>query len=111
MKRIFNFLTPTKILIIFLLFIISVLFIYQIDSYKHKQIKVGLIFLYFIPGLFVFTLLLIYNLKRSIKESNLKNKIMSGIPLLLISFYFLYFILIMLIAEICYWLGIENPMG
>jgi cell division protein FtsW (lipid II flippase) len=105
MKKIFNFLTPTKILLIFILFIISVVCIYQIDSYKYKQIRAGLIFLYFIPGLFIFIPVLIYNIKKSNKENNLKNKI------ILIILYFLYIFFMVLYAVICQWLGVENQMG
>ncbi|GEN70170.1 hypothetical protein [Chryseobacterium lathyri] len=105
MKKILNFLNPTKILSIFILFIISVVCIYQIDSYKYKQIRAGLIFLYFIPGLFIFIPVLIYNIKKSNKENNLKNKI------ILIILYFLYIFFMVLYAVICQWLGVENQMG
>ncbi|WP_238601934.1 hypothetical protein, partial [Chryseobacterium lathyri] len=98
-------LNPTKILSIFILFIISVVCIYQIDSYKYKQIRAGLIFLYFIPGLFIFIPVLIYNIKKSNKENNLKNKI------ILIILYFLYIFFMVLYAVICQWLGVENQMG
>ncbi|MEI3790547.1 MULTISPECIES: hypothetical protein [unclassified Chryseobacterium] len=111
MKKILNFLNPTKILSIFILFIISVVCIYQIDSYKYKQIRAGLIFLYFIPGLFIFIPVLIYNIKKSNKENNLKNKIISIIPLILIILYFLYIFFMVLYAVICQWLGVENQMG
>ncbi|SFN28215.1 hypothetical protein SAMN05421594_2034 [Chryseobacterium oleae] len=111
MKKIFNFLTPTRILLIFILFIISVAFIYQIDPYKYKQIRAGLIFLYFIPGLLLFTLILIYNLKKSNRENDLKGNIVSIIPLILIILYVLYVFLMVSYAVICQWLGIENKIG
>lgn len=109
MKKIFNFLTPKKVLFIFILFIISVLCIYQIDSYNYKKIKIGLVFLYFVPGLLVFMLVLIYNIRKSNKENNFKNKVISIIPLTLIILYCLYIFFMVLYAVICQWLGIEHP--
>lgn len=100
MKKIFHFLTPTRILLIFILFVISIGFIYQIDPYKHKKIRVALLFLYFIPTLFIFMVVFIYNLKKSIKEGNLNNKIISVIPLICIIMYFLYIFFMVLFAVI-----------
>ncbi|SHG85264.1 hypothetical protein [Chryseobacterium vrystaatense] len=110
MKKIFNFLTPTKVLVIFILFVISVICIYQIDPYEYKKIRASLLFLYFIPGLFVFMLVLIYNLKKSIKENNLKNKVISIIPLFLIILYVLYIFIMVFYAVIRQQFGIKNPM-
>ncbi|KMQ58500.1 hypothetical protein ACM46_22645 [Chryseobacterium angstadtii] len=100
MRKVFHFFTPTRTLLIFILFIISVGCIYQIDPYKYKKIRVGLIFLYFIPTLFMFMLVFIYNLKKSIKESNLNNKIISIIPLICTILYFLYIFFMVLFSVI-----------
>jgi len=100
MRKIFQFFTPTRTLLIFILFVISVGCIYQIDPYEYKKIRVALLFLYFIPTLFVFTLVFIYNLKKSIKERNSNNKIISIIPLTCIILYFLYIFFMVLFVVI-----------
>jgi hypothetical protein len=98
MKKIINFLNPIITLILFLLFIISVIFIYRIDPYEGKKIRSTLLFLYFIPGLFIFMLLSINNIKKSKVENNLKNKILSTIPLTLVISYFLFVLIQVLYA-------------
>ena len=100
MKKIINFFSPIITLILFVLFIISVIFIYRIDPYEGKKIRSTLLFLYFIPGLFVFMLLSINNVRKSKVENNLKNKILSIIPLTLVILYFLFIAITVLYAVV-----------
>ncbi|AZA62807.1 hypothetical protein EG340_18065 [Chryseobacterium indoltheticum] len=94
MKKIFNkAIEPANFVVIFLLFVISILLMYTYMDYKYNRIKNFIVFFYLLPGLLFFTVFSIYNLIRFKNSKNLSRKFLSLVPLVIIIIYFLYILI------------------
>lgn len=85
LKNIFN---PQRILIYFVLFAISIIFMYVYLDYTYKKLKTIIILTYFVPGILFFIFSSIYNIKQN-KSSEISIKLIILLPLLIIVLYVL----------------------
>jgi len=92
MKKILNqLLKPKKLLLLFAIFAISMIFIFIFFDYKYKKLKTIIILFYFFPGILLFVCSSIYNFKKY-KNDNMQTKIIILLPLFAVVIYFLYLI-------------------
>ncbi len=85
-KRIFN---PQRILIFFILFVISVIFMSEYFDYTYKKLKTIIALVYFFPCVLFFAFSSIYNIKMY-KKAEIKTKLIILFPLIIIVFYIIY---------------------
>jgi len=98
MKKIFKkLIEPYTVLILFLVFVISTIFFFEMFDYKYKKLKALMTLLYFVPGLLFFIISSIYNLV-IYKNKNLVIKLIILTPLIIISIYFIYLIILLFIS-------------
>lgn len=90
---------PNKVLILFVFFAISIIFLYTFFDYTYKKLKMIITLIYFFPGIIFFSFISIYNIKKYSK-SDIKIKLVILFPLLVIILYIMYIIGMLLYAMI-----------
>jgi len=90
-KKVFE---PKKNLIYFILFALSIIFMFVYLDYTYKKMKAIIILFYFFPGILLFSFSSIYNI-RKYKNVEIKTKLMILFPLLIIILYVLYILLML----------------
>jgi len=103
MKKIIDFFTPTRTLVIFIVFVLIYLTINYVSqkldlSIRHKSIRLAQLFNFicFIPGTVVFLIISVINFKNNKMMKNRKNIVISSIPIIIIFCYYFYFIILSL---------------
>lgn len=94
-----EYFTPKKILIFFILFVISIIFMYIYLDYTYKKLKTVIILVYFFPGILFFAISSIYNI-RKYKNAEIGTKLLILFPLLIIILYVIYVLLMLTYAMI-----------
>ncbi len=91
LKKVFE---PQKNLIYFILFVLSVTFMFAYLDYTYKKMKAIIILFYFFPGILFFSFSSIYNIRKH-KNAELKTKLIILFPLIIIVLYILYILLLL----------------
>ncbi len=91
MKNIFKkIIDPINFVVIFILFIMSILAMYKYMDYTYNRVKSFIVVFYLLPGLLFFTIFSIFNFIRFKNTKNLYTKLITLVPLLVIVIYLLY---------------------
>lgn len=94
LKKILN---PSIILIIFVVFVISLILFFMKFDYTYKKLKALVTIFYILPGLVFFCISSIYNFILY-KDKKLSNKLVILTPLIVITGYFVYLIILLIIS-------------